>query len=520
MTGSAAAKGAGVVLVLLALAAGVLQTAVLWWSDFPLGVPGEWVWERIPVVGSLLVIFWPALAAGVLLTGYVVLGSGMVAQARPWSRTAWLVGLWLIGSVWLLSVVGSTPGISGLSRIPFVLFYPRSSGYFTQAKEHAHDIRGFLKGYRERIADSDNPENHLHLGTHPPGLTLSFLGMIRACESSPGLTEFILATQPAGVSEGNDAVRRTEQIGGKGPAFLPADAAVLWLGGWIAAVISTGTCIPLYLLARRFVTPSAAWWTAGLWLLVPAAAVFLPKSDVLFPCLAMWAQWFWLTALDRNRFWHGAATGAVMCVACTLSLAFVPVALMLFLQGLVLRPESTGIELLSNRSRWHVYAGGTSALGAWLLLCGVVGGFNLIGIWIQNLKNHAAFYAHHVRSYWPWLLDNPIELAFSLGLPLALLAVIGLSLVGRIPGAKRWELLIPAAVWMLLWISGKNMGEAARLWVFLMPYAVWSAASAVQFLQQRRNGQAAVAALWLVQMIVCAATAVRIDGFGFNELGP
>jgi hypothetical protein len=28
----------------------------------------------------------------------------------------------------------------------------------------------------------------------------------------------------------------------------------------------------------------------------------------------------------------------------------------------------------------------------------------------------------------------------------------------------------------LLWLTGKNMGEAARLWIFLMPFLIWIAA--------------------------------------------
>ena len=32
------------------------------------------------------------------------------------------------------------------------------------------------------------------------------------------------------------------------------------------------------------------------------------------------------------------------------------------------------------------------------------------------------------------------------------------------------------ATWLVLWLSGKNMGEAARLWLLFMPWPVWLAA--------------------------------------------
>ena len=34
-----------------------------------------------------------------------------------------------------------------------------------------------------------------------------------------------------------------------------------------------------------------------------------------------------------------------------------------------------------------------------------------------NFRNHAAFYDHYTRTYWKWLLVNPIELIFAVGAP-------------------------------------------------------------------------------------------------------
>ena len=64
------------------------------------------------------------------------------------------------------------------------------------------------------------------------------------------------------------------------------------------------------------------------------------------------------------------------------------------------------------------------------------------------------------------------------GRPLALAAVLGIYLQFKSGWRRRaagpaWCL---TAVWVLLWLSGKNMGEAARLWLILMPWPVWLAA--------------------------------------------
>src|SRR5207253_327112 len=90
--------------------------------------------------------------------------------------------------------------------------------------------------------------------------------------------------------------------------------------------------------------------------------------------------------------------------------------------------------------------------------------------------NHAGFYSHFPRTHWKWLLVNPVELTVAAGVPLTVLAIW--SIVGQ---WRRADVRQTGHIWAwlvalgLLWLSGKNMGEAARLWIFLMPFLVWSA---------------------------------------------
>ncbi len=106
---------------------------------------------------------------------------------------------------------------------------------------------------------------------------------------------------------------------------------------------------------------------------------------------------------------------------------------------------------------------------------------NLLRVWSWNYRNHAGFYQQNVRTYGCWLIANPIESSlFALGPPLALAAILGIGLADRCDLAGRRRAAGPAwcltAVWVLLWLSGKNMGEAARLWLILMPWAAWLSA--------------------------------------------
>ena len=119
-----------------------------------------------------------------------------------------------------------------------------------------------------------------------------------------------------------------------------------------------------------------------------------------------------------------------------------------------------------------VTAVGARAGVAWLLVS-----LDLPGVWIQNFRNHAGFYEQYSRTYLSWLVVNPIELALAIGTPVFLYAVStwlsgtkGSLRTGRSLASFRLWCFVTLAV---LWLSGKNSGEAARLWLFLMPWLLW-----------------------------------------------
>jgi hypothetical protein len=209
-----------------------------------------------------------------------------------------------------------------------------------------------------------------------------------------------------------------------------------------------------------------------------------------------------------------------------LSLAILPIALAAGLltlwEAVLCSPE----ERVSLRYwDWGTRIG-TAAIG-WgipVLLVGLLGRLNLPSVWRWNFQNHAAFYDHYTRTYWKWLLANPIELVFAVGAPVILAAVIGFR--KSVAAGWRRRAMGPywclTATWLVLWLSGKNMGEAARLWLIFMPWPVWLAAG---FFAPRSDahggGQPSMrtaAVLILVQMAVAIGTVTRLTGFDFPNV--
>src|ERR1700685_4410023 len=220
----------------LALVAAV-SLAVLWLTNVPLGVPGEWTWSRIPLEpgeSTLLVLGWlTAAVVGSLYVGLVALAAMRFEAASRPEVAAWLAALVAAGFVWL-SVLQESPAqpeyASGKSG--WVLYYPGPEGYFAQARYAIKDVPSYLAGYEARMAQGDV----LHLGTHPPGLILFHRSCINSCASSPGLRELLLATQPASFRAAMDQTERTERTGTR--PLTPADRGAIWLAALITQALA------------------------------------------------------------------------------------------------------------------------------------------------------------------------------------------------------------------------------------------------------------------------------------------
>lgn len=219
--------------------------------------------------------------------------------------------------------------------------------------------------------------------------------------------------------------------------------------------------------------------------------------------------------------------GVGFCLGLMLTLALAPVALLLIIQTIMER-WTRRAEFNTRCVRADVGAVGCAVVGVAVPLIAVSlwGQCNIIAIWFQNLQNHGMFYTHNSRSFGTWLAVNPMEAAFALGLPIAGLVILGTirSLRDRASAAIGFSQTIAwIAVWLILWLSGKNMGEAARLWIFLAPWPVITAATATLSIGETKpltDHRFSWQVLLALQLLVTLWTMVCVDGFHFAELIP
>jgi hypothetical protein len=204
------------------------------------------------------------------------------------------------------------------------------------------------------------------------------------------------------------------------------------------------------------------------------------------------------------------------------------------------RSGATGVSPVRSVLHWR-HASGTqfwiqfgilAAIGAVAFLAATFAlwaafDVNLFNVWRGNVVNHSAFYDQFDRSHWKWVLVNPLELSLAVGLPVILLAIAGCRRAIGQSGNSCASRLGPCVCCVmtigLLWLSGKNSGEAARLWLFLMPWLIWLAADMFAWPVEVGDGKQTAAAsdvsmaalaVIALQAIVCVATVTRVTGFG------
>src|SRR5690349_16494236 len=120
--------------LLLKLACAVVITFVLiWCTSIPLGVPGEWTWSRSPIADDIWFSLIPAFGWATILCLVVWIGSGCIERSTQWQLTAWLTALFVTSFSLLSALQEAAPPEFRSAKVAWVLYYPGSSGYFTEA---------------------------------------------------------------------------------------------------------------------------------------------------------------------------------------------------------------------------------------------------------------------------------------------------------------------------------------------------------------------------------------------------
>jgi methylthioxylose transferase len=453
--------------------------------NIPLGVLGEWVWNRHPAPAAFG--FLPVVVGAAIFIWLSKFMRRMIDRNAHWAPIA--LGAAMAVALPLQLSIFNLPH-TAMERWFLSLHNPSSSGYFAVARDlqrRGVSTEAFLRDYEKWIAAQDS----FHIGTHPPGLFAAYQKLLAFMEGYAETAERVLRLAPARLGMAAVQIGRMERLNTAESATLVAAGLLTWCAFWLTTPF-------VYLLARRSASPGASFAATSLWLLTPGPLLFLPVADAAYPLFAAAIGYLLITGPHKGTATAaatGLAAGVVFFIAINLSLAFLVVLSIAGLAGLI-----GDFSALRRSAWWTTWLAFAVAVAALLIVCRSTFDLDLLAVCRINLEKHRGFYEHFPRSYWPWVAVNLFEFAATIGV-FAVLAVA--ACIWR-PKRTGTALAISfLATLLLLDLAGKNLSEAGRLWLFLTPFA---AAASARVLERTALSPRQSAALLVLQ----AAAAVSL----------
>lgn len=515
----------------LTLSAGATAGIILYAATASrgIGITNEWAWEvvRQPRFDSL--------GGPVFLSGLLLLGLVWTARRQPLgtrAREAAAVG-GLVLLNFLLQIALGGLGQGGNIEAIFASFPPANS-YYGRALEIS-SAEQYLAEYHREIEKSPF---RVQLSTHPPGSVLYYYAFLKAGDTWPSgalavrslarkLTPLEEAYQLPEIAQALEKLVRPEQEG------------AAWAAAFFLRLAASLAVIPAYLLCRMQWPAGQALILAAAASTIPALFLFSPHPDQIFPFLAGMFLWLVMASLRHNSAWAAAASGVAAFTGLFFSLSF--------LLPLATAAAMCAMAVARQRSRIQLVLAAAGLAGFLLpaLFLLMVYDHNVLSVWKACSAQNDEFNRHSGRTYWKWLMFNPLELAIFAGAPVFFLFWSGWIreadrrwLEGTAEGAAESggpanalfppgpaegdaskknchlsDLLIAlGAALALLNLSGKNLGEVGRLWMIVMPVmipaasGIWHRWGPVQ--------QGAILAAIVLQLAQTIGLRVTVDALG------
>jgi hypothetical protein len=530
--------------MLLVAGVAVAVAANLFARGVGVGIPAyraEWIWR--PLSKAIPVNLLPASLAGAglaLLVWGLGRGETQVATrmslphgerrvARGMSLLRALAPLALVLVVFALQIAMINAVGEPWVAPGAIIASPVSTTYFAISRE-VHSVRDYLANYHQIM-----PTLPYHAATHPPGVTLLFLAVRRACAA---LTPASAASSPV--------IARVQFYADRmGVGFPPEDAAAAIASALLLAMAGSASILPIYLLAGQLAGPRGALCAAALTGSLPALVLLPASADQLVLLAAAVTIWLAYAAWRHSNPALALLPGIAFALGMFVSLGFAAVGAWLALWAAlgVLGAAGRGEAARRLLGRAGVALGGFAAVYLTLFLAT---GYRAWTVAYLGLFAHRrATTVEFPRTYWKWVLMNPVEMAVFAGLALVVAALwakvscwaspgllgrsssscptglgllgrrssscpTGLGLLGRSSSSCPTGLGLRAFLvsWLIvvaaLDLSGTVRGEVGRIWLFLM----WPLALAAGEWLSRAERYAAALTL-VVMMQLAQALAMR-----------
>jgi hypothetical protein len=424
----------------------------------PVGISGEWVWRRNTLPANLL----PSLLAGTLFVALVwrLTRLDWVGMTRS-KRASWLallvVAIFLLQMA-LINAVGE-PWISPGS----IIISPNATTYFALSMAIG-EVRSWVASYPETMSALP-----YHARTHPPGITLFFYGV----------RKLMAAVVPEG-TQPFSAWAEGYRVFGLGPAT--SDAAATMVSAFLIALLGALSVVPVYLLGKELIPDRVALLAAALAGTLPALLLLSASPDLMVLTLTATMLWLSYVAWKYARPLPAFLAGIIFALSAFLSLGVLAVGLWLVLLavvGAIRRPDRMAVAGRFVR----LALAGLAGFALFYIALYLLWDYHPLAVARQALFAHREVtVAEQARTYWKWVVMNPVEFSVFAGVPLVIAAVWAIPALGRAPERRCLNtfLIATAITFALLDLSGTVRGEVGRIWLFLMWPLALAAAPALE----------------------------------------
>lgn len=491
-----------IIIILTALATVGLIVRII--SGGSIGISGEWTWPARTEPGGN----WVPL---VIVSACLIAVAGWLTRPGRWDKTnrrlrvIWLLILVVIA--WALALSFFMTRVKPVAFTASVIVSPQATSYFTVGAS-LPDLPAALRDYPSLMQRLPQ-----HARTHPPGPIVFFWTVDRMVRHMPGLASGLESLFRHIDPEG------TKTLGLSLDALFNAriagtDAIAAVFSAIVLAFLGSLTLIPLYLLGSALYKPATALYACMLFIVVPSFLLFAPSVDqlvLLFGMLTLWG--FHLLRTRGNPI-----VGFFFALGMLMSLGSAVIGLMVVLWWIIEARlsrrrlvESEAEDAVSPALPHPAFLRGVLLAAGLFILTFVILwmtlGMNFVAVLRAGLAAHRDITLIETgRTYWKWVVYNPIEFAVFLGIPLMIWAIVGLR---SIPSTwlRTYSFVFAwLAALLLLDASGWVRAEVGRIWLFLMPPATLLATHRLVQLGKRFDlGYFATLALQLGQAVTMKA---------------
>jgi len=255
-----------------------------------------------------------------------------------------------------------------------------------------------------------------------------------------------------------------------GVGLSSADAAAAIASALAIAFIGSMGLIPLYFFAKRLCGAQGAIVATVLAASMPGLALLGASPDLIVMTLAVTALWVGCEAWQRRSVVLAGVMGLVTALGAFISLGFVTVAVWAAVAALFWTIGGRG-----ERRERRVRAARLAAAAAGMLAAGCVvlyftTGYRALAVMREALVAHRSVTTvEFARTYWKWVLVNPVECAIFAGVPAVTAALWSWRVLKKLEMLRlKMFVLGWLTVLALLNLSGVVRGEVGRIWLFLM----------------------------------------------------